>query len=374
MFKKLLVCLVLGLLVSSPLVAEMTIELVEPVNGAVLVPCSDIMIKAEVTSTTEQIQRVYYYVNNVSKGYSTAEPWETDKWTAVPEGNYKVWAKVRDTDRNEVVSDTAYVKVGGISNGEKLINGNFSCNTTSGWTLDIYNEGNGEITLMDDGYFDDAFYVMYTSDAASTDWYVQFWQVVPVDSGHIYDVFFYADSDEPRSLTVGFQENVDPYRTHVWTTVEIDGADEYAIEGGMAIFSDPMNRFKFNLGGSDVPVYLDNIRVIDRSMSSVKSKELALDGSIKEFELHQAYPNPFNMTTTIRFSLSEAVDIQLDVYNMQGQKVRTLVNGEHAAGTHAIPWNGLNDSGHIVPSGVYLYRLSSSSAALNLSRKVVLLK
>ncbi len=372
--KQVLLVVLFALLLTASLLADMTIEITEPTEGAAIVPCGDILIKANVTTTGEDINGVYFYVNATSKGRATTEPWETDRWTDVPEGNYKVWGKVRDADRNEVVSDTVYVKVGGISNGEKLINGNFSCNNTDSWTLDIYNEGNGEITLMDDGYFDDLNYIMYTSDAASTDWYVQFWQTMPVDSGHFYDIYFLADSDEPRSVTVGFQENVDPYRTHVWATVELDGADEYRLEGGVAQFSDPNNRFKFNLGGSDIPVYLDNIRVIDRSMSSVKSKEFSLDGSVKEFELHQAYPNPFNMNTTIRFSLSEQTDIQLDVYNMQGQKVRTLAAGEYVSGTHSLNWNGLSTDDRVVPSGVYIYRLTSSTAALTLSRKVLLLK
>lgn len=372
--KYVLLITILTVWLFTSLLADMTIQVVEPVNGLAIVPCSDIMIKANVTTTGEEITGVYFYVNGASKGRATAEPWETDRWSAVPEGNYKVWAKIRDADRNEVSSDTVFVKVGGISNGEKLTNGSFSCNTLDSWTLNIYNEGNGEITLMDDGYFDDLHYVMYTSDQGSTDWYCQFWQTMPVDSGHIYDVYFLADSDEPRSITVSFQESVDPYRVHVSAGIDIDGADEYSLEGTMAQFSDKLNRFKFNLGGSDIPVYLDNIRVIDRSMSSVKSKELALDGSIKEFELQQAYPNPFNMSTTIRFSLSENNDIQLDVFNMQGQKVRALAAGEYDSGAHSINWNGVSDDGQIVPSGVYVYRLTSSTAALNLSRKVVLLK
>lgn len=375
MFKKLLLASILGFfLFSVSAMAEMTIKLVEPVGDEPIYPCQDILLKAEVTTTGEEISRVYFYVNGLGKGSARTEPWESDLWKKVPEGNYKVWAMVRDADRNQVYSDTVTVKVGGISNGEKVINGNFSCNTRDGWTLDIFEQGNGEITLMDDGYFDDLYYMMYTSEQASTDWYVQFWQNVPVDSGHIYDIYFLADSDEPRSISVGFQENVDPYRTHVWTTVDIDGADEYSIIGGIAQFSDKNNRFKFNLGASDVPFYLDNIRVIDRSMSSVKSKELALDGSVREFELHQAYPNPFNMNTTIKFSLSELADVQLDVFNMQGQKVRTLARGDFASGTHTVKWDGTTDGGQIVPSGVYIYRLTSATATLNLSRKVLLLK
>ena len=375
MQRKMLQFVFVGVLYAAgTLFAEMTIEIVQPTDGAIYEPCQDIPIRVNVSSTSETIQYVYYYANGSPKGRESGEPWETARWTNVPTGNYVLTAKVRDTDRNEVWAEPVHIKVGAISNGDKVINGNFSCNTSSGWTLDIYEEGNGTITLMDDGYFDDLYYMYYESEAASTDWYVQFWQTFPVDSGHVYDIYFLADSDDPRSVAVGFQEAVDPYRTHVWQTVDIDGADEYAIEGSMAQFSDADNRFKFNLGGSDIPFYLDDIRVIDRSATSVKSKEMSFDGRLNEYELYQAYPNPFNMSTTIRFSLSQRADVQLDVYNMRGQKVKSLLSGEHVPGVHMIRWNGTNDVGRFVPSGVYIYRLTSSTATVDLSRKLLLLK
>lgn len=372
--KQILYFLTAAILLFTPLFAEMTIEIIEPADGAYYTPCQDIPIRVRVTTTGETVRYVYFYTNGVSRGRATEEPWETTRWTEVSTGNYVIEAKVLDADRNEVWSEPIKIKVGAVSSADLISNGDFTCGKNTGWTLNIYEEGNGSMTLMDDGYFDDAYYMMYESERASTDWYVQFSQTVPVDSGHFYDIYFLADSDEPRPLTVGFQEPREPYRTHVWQTIQIDGADEYRLEGGMAMFSDAQNIFKFNLGGSAVPLYLDNIRVIDRSMALVKSKELSLAGGINEYELHQAHPNPFNMHTTIRFVLSQAAHIQVDIYNMQGQKVVTLISGEHAAGTHMVRWNGLDDSGAVIPSGVYLYRLTGPDAPLDLSRKLLLLK
>jgi hypothetical protein len=85
------------------------------------------------------------------------------------------------------------------------------------------------------------------------------------------------------------------------------------------------------------------------------------------YALSQNYPNPFNPATTIEFSLPTASSVQLRVYNMLGQEVATLVNGNLAAGAHRVSFDGSHLS-----SGVYLYRLSAGSY-LN-TMKMVLLK
>ena len=71
------------------------------------------------------------------------------------------------------------------------------------------------------------------------------------------------------------------------------------------------------------------------------------------------YPNPFNPSTTIAFSIPSEMPCKLDVYNLRGQKVRSLVNETVMAGNHSIVWNGKDDSGKSVSSGVYFYRLST---------------
>ena len=77
------------------------------------------------------------------------------------------------------------------------------------------------------------------------------------------------------------------------------------------------------------------------------------------YELKQNFPNPFNPETRIYFSIPELQKVQLIVYNVVGQKVRTLLNTQYAAGRHVINWDGLNDAGHRVPTGVYIYRIKA---------------
>ena len=91
------------------------------------------------------------------------------------------------------------------------------------------------------------------------------------------------------------------------------------------------------------------------------------------FRLQQNYPNPFNSSTQITFELSSAGEVSLQVYNLIGQKVRTLVNGRKLVGTHRVKWNGRDDLGQPVASGVYIYRLSAGEHFVQ-SRKMLLLR
>lgn len=79
------------------------------------------------------------------------------------------------------------------------------------------------------------------------------------------------------------------------------------------------------------------------------------------FALSQNYPNPFNPTTTIGFSLPTAGKVRLDIYNILGQKVRTLIETEKPAGMHQVIWNGTDDHGVSVASGIYLYKIEATS-------------
>ncbi len=84
------------------------------------------------------------------------------------------------------------------------------------------------------------------------------------------------------------------------------------------------------------------------------------------------YPNPFNPTTTIGYSIPVSGHVELNIYNTRGQRVKTLVNDYRDAGEHEITWNGDNDMGETVSSGVYLYRLECAGKAS--SGRMLLLK
>ncbi len=73
-------------------------------------------------------------------------------------------------------------------------------------------------------------------------------------------------------------------------------------------------------------------------------------------------PNPFHDSATISFSLPEALGVEVTVYNVGGQRIRTLARGEFAAGPHELTWDGRNHLGEPVASGIYLYRIRTGAS------------
>jgi hypothetical protein len=80
-----------------------------------------------------------------------------------------------------------------------------------------------------------------------------------------------------------------------------------------------------------------------------------------EFALGDNYPNPFNPTTTFTYSLPEASHVTIQVYDVSGRLVQTLVDAQKDAGRYDVKWNGQNNAGSMVASGLYLYRIEASS-------------
>lgn len=80
-------------------------------------------------------------------------------------------------------------------------------------------------------------------------------------------------------------------------------------------------------------------------------------GAVGAYVLAQNYPNPFNPETTIRFYLNERQKVRLAIYDLAGHRVRTLVEGELAAGEQALSWDGRDEQGRPIASEVYFYEL-----------------
>jgi bacillolysin len=98
-----------------------------------------------------------------------------------------------------------------------------------------------------------------------------------------------------------------------------------------------------------------------------------IDSRVPEkFELSENYPNPFNPTTTIKYSIPEAQDVMISVYDLSGSKIADIVDGFQSAGTYQVTWNGKNNLGESVSSGAYFYRLQSRNRVE--TKKLLLLK
>jgi len=91
-----------------------------------------------------------------------------------------------------------------------------------------------------------------------------------------------------------------------------------------------------------------------------------------KFALEQNVPNPFNPSTTIRFSVPTAEQVTLSIYAPNGQLVRTLVDGTVQAGVHELVWNGVDQTGRPAASGVYVYRLNGEQRTI--TKRMVLVR
>ena len=119
---------------------------------------------------------------------------------------------------------------------------------------------------------------------------------------------------------------------------------------------------------------LDNITINETSFEENDSEQITTN-------LKTNFPNPFNLSipnkngkieTNISFSLAENSQTELSIYNLKGRKVKTLINKDYTKGSYSIPWNGKNKNNKRVSSGVYFYRLKTSSKIY--TRKMLLLK
>jgi hypothetical protein len=108
-------------------------------------------------------------------------------------------------------------------------------------------------------------------------------------------------------------------------------------------------------------------------MSDNEYDAIPKENSLPEyFALNQNIPNPFNPSTQIMYAVPEAGNVTLEVYNILGQQIVTLVDGEHQPGFYSVEWNGRDEKGQSVASGIYLYRLKAGDFVE--SKKMMLIK
>lgn len=117
---------------------------------------------------------------------------------------------------------------------------------------------------------------------------------------------------------------------------------------------------------------LDAVVAVNSKDGAPLSLKPVQKGVVAHFALKQNYPNPFNPTTKIEFSTINSAQIEIAIYNMAGQKVKTLLNQVVQAGNHSVYWNGRNALNIEAASGVYLYILRSNTVTL--TKRMILLR
>ena len=131
--------------------------------------------------------------------------------------------------------------------------------------------------------------------------------------------------------------------------------------------------YYWNVGahdGSDTTLSNDGPRMLILDISGL----LGVDdiNTPDVFALHNNYPNPFNPITNITYDIPEVADVVLEIFNMSGQKVRTLINDQQEPGRYKIVWNATNDTGQSLASGMYVYRIKAGDFVS--VKKLILMK
>ena len=104
------------------------------------------------------------------------------------------------------------------------------------------------------------------------------------------------------------------------------------------------------------PNFPGDVLYIESPVSVLTENEVPV-----RFSLAQNYPNPFNPITNISFSLAKNCHVKLEIFNVLGQKVKTLIKKQMSVGEHSIIWNGLNETGTILSSGLYFYQINTDN-------------
>lgn len=154
-----------------------------------------------------------------------------------------------------------------------------------------------------------------------------------------------------------------------WTQREV-GLTNYITSGYEKVWV----RFHFvsNASIAMAGLLIDQVEIYPQNPTDVAEKK---ETNIipEEWQLSQNYPNPFNLGTNFLYNMPESGDVKLTIYNINGEVVRNLLQQKQSAGSHSIDWNGRDNNGNVVGSGVYLYKLEVKGKYVN-SKKLILLK
>jgi len=168
-----------------------------------------------------------------------------------------------------------------------------------------------------------------------------------------------------------------------WTAASagsLDGFNVYRGDGESPGRFDKLNDEPFGAAGTNI--YLDESALPGRTYTyqvgglqgdrEFLSFTLSVSVPAIPLTLYQNYPNPFNPSTSISFYMPAPDGVRLEIFDVQGRRIRTLADRQMEGGRHTLHWDGFNDAGRKVSSGIYVYRLVCGKRSL--TRKLVMMR
>jgi hypothetical protein len=204
----------------------------------------------------------------------------------------------------------------------------------------------------------------YWLPADSTCWLYKFY--VPIDDA------YFQQGTEANPITYWLDVQAYPHDPDAWfgwkTSVE-HWNDDAVWGDGVEPYYGPWFELRYPPSHPWFPQSIDlAFSIMNAPLSGTRSEDVAPES----FGLHQNVPNPFSSSTTIRFNLATQGHVMLEVFDVTGRSVSTLVDGVEHAGAHSATWSGQDRAGRDLPAGVYFYRLTKANRQI--THKMLLLR
>jgi len=234
-------------------------------------------------------------------------------------------------------------------------------------------------------YYDPILYIDPVNPNRRSEGQETFIFVIWADDGHndainqyLFVTIGQGEGGETREITINKTRNAvretlsavnNELQRENFTLIRNDG-NVARLENDAVIFSAQNDKYSVNY------VEVKNIVTgeVEKFKVVVEEKVDAEQGNVVQFksELKSNYPNPFNPVTTIEFTTKSTGHVLIEVYNILGQKIKTLTDAEFTEGNHSVVWNGDDNAGKAVSSGVYFYKMSTSEYSS--IKKMVMMK
>ena len=257
---------------------------------------------------------------------------------------------------------------------------------------ELYHDDGTDETSINSGFMN-PLCVKFTPEAYPVDLYRATFYCVGTATGDAFVTIWDDDGADGMPGTILLENYPATFIGGYWTPVSLSGLGITITEGsfyvgwvelnstppiGVDSDNSPENSFidiGYNLGLEPFGNYFDGALMIRVEVDSANALGLQenLDPSIpREFSLNQNYPNPFNPTTKINYELPNNDFVSIDIYDVMGHRIKSLVSTNQDAGYKSVHWNATNDLGQPVSAGMYIYTIQAGE--FRQTRKMVLLK
>ena len=395
-----------------------TISISSPLNGASFDQGSDITIEAVASDTNGQVVNVEFYAQNIKIGEDNTAPYSI-LWQDVSRGGYYLYAKVTDDEGKTRLSDPVKIIVGDIDDlfvGHWMFENNVADSSDHGNDGNIsgnpeYVTGKSERLAIHFKTSKDFVSIPSSPDFNITSFTLAAWVKIPQSipdgwrtilehnrwGGNWFGLWKSANGNKfhfrwgnQGNSTSDFNATIsaDTWYHVAGTFDELEkkarlylngNSDKVILNADAPVAVSSELRIGMNMDNSeDLQGIIDDLRIYNRVLSGEEIKQLMTITSVKdESEINHKflpetytlsnYPNPFNPETTVHYSIPSDSHVKIDIFDITGHNVKTLVDAKRQAGVYSILFDGTG-----ISSGVYFYRLNTEK--YQTTKKMILVK